>query len=117
MQSSYLNFYIRLKTQIWSNLTKIAMSRARAERYACSKMTILKRKKRIKPHLQQLYLQTELIILGFLFKRLLSNNICFEFWEWQQRLYFKYLQLLIPQGGDFPEIERAVFVNQLKALN
>ena len=43
-------------------------------------------KKGIKPHLQPLYLQSELIILSFLFKRMLSNKICFEFWARQQRL-------------------------------
>ena len=47
----------------------------------------------------------------FLFKRMLSDKICFEFWARQQRLWFDYLQLLIPQGGDFSEIERAFFVN------
>ena len=37
-------------------------------------------KKGIRPHLQPLYLQSELIILSFfLFKRMLSNKICFEF--------------------------------------
>ena len=45
MQASYLNYYIRMKTQIWSIMTKTAMSRARAEQYACSMMTILMRKK------------------------------------------------------------------------
>ena len=43
-------------------------------------------KKGIKPHLQPLYLQSELIILSFLFKRMLSNNTCFKFWARQQRL-------------------------------
>ena len=62
-----------MKTQMWSNLTKTTMSRARAERYACSMMTIWMRK-------------SELIILSFLFKRKLSNKICFEIWARQQRL-------------------------------
>ena len=43
-------------------------------------------KERIKPHLQPLHLQSELIILSFSFNRMLSNKICFEFWAWQQRL-------------------------------
>ena len=46
----------------------------------------LDEKKGIKPYLQTLYLQNELIILSFLFKRMLSNKICFEFWARQQRL-------------------------------
>ena len=37
-------------------------------------------KKGIKPHLQPLDLQGELIILSILFDRMLSNKICFEFW-------------------------------------
>ena len=90
------------------------MSREIAER----KNDDFEEKKGIKPHLQPLYLQSELIILRFfLFKRMPSNKICFEFWAWQQSLQLNYLQLLIPQGGDFPEIERAFFVNQLKAPN
>ena len=46
----------------------------------------LDEKKGIKPYLQTLYLQNELIILSFLFKRMLSNKICFEFWARHQRL-------------------------------
>ena len=43
-------------------------------------------KRGIKPHLQPLYLQSELIILSFQFNRMLNNKICFEFWARQQRL-------------------------------
>ena len=67
MQSSYLNYYIRMKTQIWSNLTKTAMSRARAERYMLVDDDDFDEKKGIKPYLQQMYLQSVLILLSFFF--------------------------------------------------
>ena len=43
-------------------------------------------KKGIKPLLQPLDLLSELIILSFLFNRMLRNKICFEFWVRQHRL-------------------------------
>ena len=41
---------------------------------------------------------------------MLSTKICLEFWVRQQRLLFDYLQLLSPEGSDFPEIERVFLV-------
>ena len=68
-----------MKTQIWSNLTKTGMSRF--SRTVCLfDDNDFDEKKEIKPHLQPLDLQGELIILSFLFDRMLSNKICFEFW-------------------------------------
>ena len=41
-----------MKTQIWSNLTKTAMSRARAERYLLFDDNDFDEQKGIKPHLR-----------------------------------------------------------------
>ena len=43
--SQVISITVSVKIQLWSNLKKIVMSHARAERYACSMMTILMKKK------------------------------------------------------------------------
>jgi len=88
------------------------MSRARAEWYACSMMMLLMRKRDETPSTATVFTGWAYSVESFLFRGMLSNGISFEFWARQQRLYFDCLQLLIPQSGDFPEIECAFFVNQ-----
>jgi len=68
-----------MKTQIWHKSDKTAMSRARARTVCLFDDNDFDEKKGRKPHVQPLNLQSEVIMLRFLFNRILSNKLCFDF--------------------------------------